>query len=193
LVDGNKLLLTKCRRSDDRHYKNCCDVQNVDVNEYGNKIADFNICYTNNKRIKINKMLMDRAREKNKTLKEVSLELPKYTYSKISQDVYLTLKSPVIAIKNKKEINLINSEMYIIKKIDKANNNIIVKNDNKEIHVPINKFQQWFHVAYCLTAHKAQGQTIYKSYTIHDWHIMDKTCKYVSLSRASSFENVNII
>lgn len=193
LVDGNKLLLTKCRRSDDRHYKNCCDVQNVNINEYGNKIAHFNICYTNNKRIEINKILMDRAKEKNKTSKEVCLDLLKYTYSKNSQDVYLTLKTPVIAIKNKKEINLINSEMYIIKEIDKVNNIIIVKNDNKEIDVPINKFQQWFHVAYCITAHKSQGQTIKKSYTIHDWHLMDKTCKYVSLSRASSFENVNII
>ena len=63
----------------------------------------------------------------------------------------------------------------------------------KNIVIPFKKFQQWFHVAYCITAHKSQGQTINQPYTIHEWYRMDETCKYVSLSRSSKFNYVNII
>ena len=193
LVDGNKLILTKCRRSDDRHYKNCCDVNSVNINEYGSKIADFNICYTNNKRIQINKNLMDRVKNKNIVSKKVFLELPKNPFSKISQNVYLTLNTPVIAIKNKKDIDLINSEMFTIKNINKNDSTITVSNLCKTLEIPFDKFQRWFHVAYCITSHKSQGQTLNKPYTIHDWNLMDTTCKYVSLSRSSKFEYVNIL
>lgn len=193
LVDNNKLILTKCRRSDDKHYKNCSNVNNVNINDYGNKIADFNICYTNNKRIEINKILMDRVKEKNKIKKLVSLELPKFKFSKISQNVYLTIGTPIISIKNVKSLDFVNSEMFNIKKINKDDEIITISNLNKDIEIPFNKFQNWFHVAYCITSHKSQGQTINKPYTIHDWDRMDETCKYVSLSRASKFEYVNII
>ena len=194
LVDSNKLILTKCRRSDDRHYKNCCDVNNVNINDYGSKIAEYNICYTNNKRIQINKNLMDRAKNKNIVSKQIELELEKNPYSKKSQKVYLTIGTPVIAIKNKKEIDLINSEMFTIKEINKNESIItVVSKNEKTLEIPFDKFQRWFHLAYCITAHKSQGQTINKPYTIHDWYLMDKTCKYVSLSRASNYDYVNIL
>ena len=194
LVDGNKIILTKCRRSDDKHFNNCSNVNNINLLlEYGNKISNFNICYTNNKRIEINKILMDRQKEKNKTKKKIELFLLKNPFSKISQDVYLTIDTPIISIKNKKEIKIVNGEMFRIKDIDKSNNLIYITNNYKDIEIPINKFQQSFHVAFCITSHKSQGQTINKPYTIHDWNKMDETCKYVSLSRASEFEYVNIL
>ena len=84
--------------------------------------------------------------------------------------------------------------MFKVNDIDKKNNLIYISNHYKtNIVVPFNKFQQWFHVAYCITSHKSQGQTINKPYTIHDWELMSETCKYVSLSRASVFDYVNII
>ena len=194
LVHGNKLILTNCRRSDDRHFKNCCDVNNVDVTQYGNSHSNHNICYTNKKRIQINKTCMNRAQEKNKKLKGKELFLPKHPFSKLSQDVYLYLKTPIIAIKNKKTFNIVNSEQFIITEIDKINGFIYAENDyKKDVKIPINKFQQMFHVAYCITSHKSQGQTINRPYTIHDWDRMDETCKYVSLSRSSEFDYVNII
>ena len=193
LVGGNKLILTKCRRSDDRHYNNCCNVNNVDISQYGKKMFDFNICYTNEKRIQINERCMQAAREKNKKMKAKALDLPAYPFSKMSQNVYLTIGTPIIAIKTKKDMNICNSEMFKIKKI--INDIIYAENDYRKeyLEIPVNKFQQWFHVAYCITSHKSQGQTIDKPYTIHDWNRMDETCKYVSLSRASNFKYVNII
>ena len=156
LVGGNQINLTKCRRSDDKHFNNCKNVNNVNISEYGSKIAEFNICYTNNKRIEINKILMDRQKEKNKISKKTCLELPKNPFSKISQDVYLTLNTPIIGIKNKKDLNIINSEMYRIKSINKSSSVIEISNNLKTISVPFDKFQKWFHVSYCITSHKAQ-------------------------------------
>ena len=194
LVYGNKLILTKCRRSDDRHFKNCSNVNNVNVSDYGKKLTNFNICYTNKKRIEINKICMDIVKEKNKQSKKIELMLPKHPFSKISQDVYLTLGSPIISIKNKKDVDIVNGEMFKVNDIDKKNNLIYISNHYKNnIKIPINKFQQWFHIAYCITSHKSQGQTINKPYTIHDWDLMSETCKYVSLSRSSEYEYVNII
>ena len=104
------------------------------------------------------------------------------------------MKTPIISIKNKKTFNIVNSEQFIITEIDKNEGFIHVENDyKKDIKIPINKFQQMFHVAYCITSHKSQGQTINRPYTIHDWDRMDETCKYVSLSRSSEFDYVNII
>jgi len=192
LVCGNKLILTKCRRSDDRHFKNCSNVNNVNIKEYGNKMTNHNICYTNKKRIEINKHCMNLARDKNKKMKSVELFLPKNPFSKLSQDVYLYKNTEIISIKNKKEINIVNGEIFRIKEINKDNGCIYIENLYKSnIKIPINKFQQLFHVAYCITSHKSQGQTFNRPYTIHDWDQMSETCKYVSLSRASDFDYVN--
>lgn len=192
LVCGNKLILTKCRRSDDRHYKNCSNVNNVNIYEYGNKLTNHNICYTNKKRIEINKYCMNLAREKNIKSKGIELFLPKNKFSKLSQDIYLHKNTEIMSIKNKKELNIVNGEMFRIREINKDDNFIIIDNTYKSnIKIPINKFQQLFHVAYCITSHKSQGQTYNKNYTIHDWHLMSETCRYVSLSRASDFDYVN--
>jgi hypothetical protein len=157
-------------------------------------MSNFNICYTNKKRIEINEICMDRAREKNKISNKIEQFLPKNPFSKLSQNVWLYPNTPIISIKNKENLNIFNGEMFRIKQIDKNDNVIIIENDYKSnINIPISKFQQWFHVAYCITSHKSQGQTINKPYTIHDWHRMDETCKYVSLSRSSEFDFVNII
>ena len=137
---------------------------------------------------------MDIARNKNKQLKGIELFLQKNPFSKLSQDVYLYKNSEIISIKNKKELDIANGEIFRIKEIDKNGGFIYIDNHYKtNIKIPINKFQQLFHVAYCITSHKSQGQTINKPYTIHDWHLMSETCKYVSLSRSADYDYVNII
>ena len=100
LVDSNKLILTKCKRSDDRHFKNCSNVTNVDISQYGNKMTNFNICYTNKKRIEINEICIDSAREKNKISNKIEQFLPKNPFSKLSQNVWLYPNTPIISIKN---------------------------------------------------------------------------------------------
>jgi hypothetical protein len=48
-------------------------------------------------------------------------------------------------------------------------------------------------VGYAFTTHSAQGMSIDKPYTIHEFNRMDKKLKYVALSRATKYENINII
>ena len=73
-------------------------------------------------------------------------------------------------IKNKEKENFVNSEKFIV--VDTDQDNIFLENDTKKLTVEIKNFQLWFHVAYCITAHKSQGQTINVPYTIHDWNQM---------------------
>jgi ATP-dependent exoDNAse (exonuclease V) alpha subunit len=50
-----------------------------------------------------------------------------------------------------------------------------------------------FYVAFCLTIHKSQGATFDKPYTIHEFDKLDKTLKYVAMSRATKKQIINIV
>ena len=198
LIKSNILMLSTCRRSSDKHFQLCQNIHKVKVSDYNNSPQDINICYTNKKRVEINNrimnekynfMLAEAKRKKKKVLP--SIELKKSEFSSKSQKVRLFKGVPVIAIKNKEKEGFVNSEKFIVEEVD--DNNIVIKNDEKALTIPKNKFQSWFHVAYCITSHKSQGQTISVPYTIHDWDRMSETCKYVSLSRGTCWENVNLL
>ena len=88
------------------------------------------------------------------------------------------------------KFELVKKSFRIEKDVD---DNIYLQNEMKELTIPKSKFQSWFHVAYCITSHKSQGETIKVPYTIHDWDRMSETCKYVSLSRGTCWENVNLL
>ena len=66
--------------------------------------------------------------------------------------------------------------------------------DNEEIAFDIQDFKKMFYPAYCITVHVSQGCTFDKPYTIYDWSHshMDKSAKYVALSRATSIDNIQI-
>ena len=68
-----------------------------------------------------------------------------------------------------------------------------VEDDEQTINIPFEDMTKLFNVAYCITTHKAQGTTIDKPYTIHEFSKMDKRLKYVSLSRARDIALINII
>jgi ATP-dependent exoDNAse (exonuclease V) alpha subunit len=138
---------------------------------------------------KYNHMLAEAKRKKKKVLSNIILE--KNDFSSKSQKVYLFKGVPVIAIKNKEKDGFVNSEKFTVEDVD--GDNIILTNDKKKLTIHKNNFQSLFHVAYCITAHKSQGETIKTPYTIHDWGRMSETCKYVSLSRGTCWENVNLL
>jgi ATP-dependent exoDNAse (exonuclease V) alpha subunit len=81
--------------------------------------------------------------------------------------------------------------MFTIKSI--YNDKIEIANENKTIEINSKDFQFLFYVAYCITIHKSQGSTFDFAYTIHEWHKLDKTLKYVALSRATKKNLINII
>ena len=69
----------------------------------------------------------------------------------------------------------------------------MVFDEGREQEVPIPEFTKMFNVAYCITVHKSQGQTIDEPYTIHEFEQFDQRLKYVALSRSTDINLINII
>jgi ATP-dependent exoDNAse (exonuclease V) alpha subunit len=119
------------------------------------------------------------------------LKIDKLIYDDNSQDFYLMKGMPLIARKNRKDLNIFNNEKFICQSIKK--DSIIIKNElDEEIEVPIQDIRYTFYLGYAITCHKAQGDTIEDDYAIWEWEKMHKRLKYVSLSRATNKNNIYI-
>ena len=98
LCGGNKIILTKCRRSDDELFKLYTNVDSVTRQDFPyTELTNLNISYTHQTRIRVNKQCMDKFPMK-------QLLIPKNPRNPKTQDVNLGVGMPVIAHKtNKKE------------------------------------------------------------------------------------------
>jgi ATP-dependent exoDNAse (exonuclease V) alpha subunit len=65
LCEGNRIHLTKCYRADEEYFimYHPDNIKNLHPEMFGNKFTDRHISFTNDKRIKINKIMMDRKFE----------------------------------------------------------------------------------------------------------------------------------
>jgi ATP-dependent exoDNAse (exonuclease V) alpha subunit len=203
LTDNNRIILTKCRRTNEEQLFNMCqeeNIMNVKSKNFPHELSNINICYTNKKRKEINKILMEE--EKNKLINELKkkhlktkgfqgLIINVNKDDEYGQDVELFEGMPIIAIKNNNKLDIVNNEMFKIFNI--KGDVITLVNDNKEIKIESKDFNYNFVIAYCITSHSAQGATFNEKYTIHEWNRLNKTGKYVTLSRASKLEYINII
>ena len=127
-----------------------------------------------------------------KQKKKKPLHLNKLIHDENSQDVYLLKGMPIIARVNAKNFDICNNEMYTIKTIDDECITVTTEED-KEIEIPINLFQKFFYIAYCITVAKSQGSTFKHGYTIHEFNRFDNRLKYVALSRSSDIKHINIV
>jgi len=198
LSDSNRLQLKICRRSDNELF-NICTIENIPKiksSDFENKFTDKHLCYTNSKRIEINKIMMSKfvKLSKNKPYNISKLKNSKGEfYDDNSQDVQLLINTPIISRVNNKKLNIVNNDMFDIIDIDIKNNILKIGSEGKNQEVPLNEFQKLFYVAYCITNHKAQGATITGPYTIHEFYKYDEKMKYVALTRATHKRNINII
>ena len=192
LCDGNRLQLTKCRRSDATLFNMLLpeNINNIKRKDFKSQMTNRHIAFTNKKRMEINKLMMDQT-IKNKKVK--ALELKGLEYDPNSQDVKLCTGMPVIARKNTKLLHIYNNETFTIKTIRIKENEITVEDEGREHTVPINEFTKIFNIAYCITVHKSQGQTIDEPYSIHEFNQYDERLKYVALSRSTDINLINII
>ena len=63
------------------------------------------------------------------------------------------------------------------------------EDDGEELHSigeEIKDFAKLFSLNYCSTTHKSQGETITEDFTIYDWNMISKKCRYTALSRAKN-------
>ena len=101
---------------------------------------------------------------------------------------------PIIARINNKMNDTYNNELFTIKSIDRINNSITTTDDSDKI-VEINSemFQILFYIAFCVTVHKSQGPTFKHSYTVDEFDKFGNKLKYVTRSRESYVDKINII
>jgi len=190
LCNYNTLQMSKCRRSDKKVYDVCNfdTIMQLDTEQFSHKQTKKNICYTNKKRIQINDMLMNKYKKNN------YVKINKRIGDPNSQTMYVYKNLPIIAKHTDDKIRLYNNEEYIVTNIDK--NKIEVKSCIEQDKILIfsqKDFAINFNPAYCLTVHCSQGCTIKEPYTIHEFKKFSKRLRYTALSRASKFEDINIL
>ena len=195
LCDGNRLQLLKCRRADERLF-NLCDPKNImklNPFQFNCNFADHHLCFTNQKRIELNNTMMEK--KKAEQSHKPCLHLKKLSYDNNSQDVDLIRGTPVICRKTNKAYDIMNNQQFEIHEIDFNKQSIHLREDGDDRLTIINfdEFQNLFYVAYAITIHKSQAQTINHAYTIHEWHKLDKRLRYVALSRATHESFINVI
>ena len=190
LCDFNMLQLSKCRRSDDILYNMCKfeNIDKIDTSVFGSEFTMKHLAFTNKKRIEINKKCMDTDKIKYHGKKYI---LEANIHDANSQEVILYPKLPVICKKNDEPQNLINNEQFIVSKL--TSSSVYVKNDEKELVIDMDKFQEFFYPAYCITIHRAQGASFNFPYTIHEFNRLNKRLRYVSLTRSTDMKFINII
>jgi len=191
IVDGNKLVLTKCRRSDDKLFNVSKNIDKIDVHKFGNEKQYLNICYYNRTRHMVNKACMDRFVNrpimKKNNIKTYKIENELY-------DRFICKDMPIIATVNSKANDVYNNEMYYIKALPnkiKNNNKIVITDHKRDISIEPNEFNNIFDLAFCITSHKSQGSTFNEPYMIYDWDHMNESAKYVAITRATKLENIH--
>ncbi len=100
-----------------------------------------------------------------------------------SQDVWIHVGLPVMAVAGRKG-SFVNGERFVVTAVGAAIT--MTSDDGEEVTVTPDEFQAWFVMAYAMTVHKAQGQTITGPITIHDSEAMDARMLYTALTRGTS-------
>ena len=203
LCDGNRLILTKCRRADEEYFNIC---KNVITEPKSVSPAKFpclemtykNLAFTHTTRINVNNLCMIDYLLKTK---KQFIEIKALDINPKTQNIKLAVGMPVIAHKNRKQMKFVNSENFVVKKISKTE--IILSGQDfdgkqKEIKITPDQFHQMFYLAFCITIHSSQGISITEKYTIHDWkmigHLEDESnIKYVALSRGTTKSQLQIV
>ena len=192
LCSGNKLVLTKCRRADDKLFKLCQNVKSINMSDFAViEPTLINLCYTHQTRIKVNTQLMNKYIT---DLKRQYITIPKDINDNKTQDVKLCVGMPVICNTTNMKLNILNSEQFTVSSI--KDDEIHLKGENPVI-IKVSDFNKFFYLGFCITIHSCQGATYNTKYTIHDWDMLshfdecDKL-KYVAMSRATDINNIQL-
>ena len=191
LVDGQRIVLKKCRRSDDKLFNLYTNIDKVNIDDFEfKKLTKLNIAYCHNTRKRVNKLCMERFTE-NKT-KFMIAKPSKFNNKTQESKIFVGL--PIVSYRNNKKLQIHNSEMFKVSKIDEENQTFSFMDGDTEQTMHVSEFSYMFYPAFCITVHVSQGCTFKEAYTIWDWDFlhMDETAKYVALSRSTCCDNIQI-
>ena len=202
LCDGQRLQLSKCRRSDDKLF-NICNPDNIknlkksDFIKSSDKLYIKNLCFTNVKRKEINEVMMNKYITKRIQQVKASKQSPPNPIiikarenDENSQDLKLMSGMPIIARKTTDKLDIMNNETFTILKINE--DNFVINVNGSDVSINTKEFSDLFYVAFAMTIHKSQGQTFNHDYTIYEWEKLDKRLKYVALSRATDLSCIHL-
>ena len=192
LCDGNKLILTKSRRADKKLDEICDNVNDINIRQFPyTKLTMLNLAYTHKTRKEVNINCME---EFIKTHKKPTIDIQASSH-KSSQDIKLCEGMPVICYKTDKRYDIFNNETYTVEKITASVIIMAIPDTEYKITIPINEFNKYLNLGFCITIHSSQGETFTEPYTIYDWGFsyMCEKAKYVAVSRATRAENIQIV
>lgn len=216
LVDGNKVTLNTCQRSDDRLYNIYKNMKNVNKDMFKSikglrKAPLINIAYTHATRMKVNEQMNRHffgAYEGGKVKFEDGLLIKKNKKDDHSQDMRLKRNIPLICKVNSKNYDIYNNEILYVVSYDKQNVKLAFEKvvigkgkklenlDIKTVEIPIKDISRMFYLAFCMTSHSVQGMTFDEPVCIWDFDKMNNQFPrglYVSISRNKKLENVYVI
>lgn len=159
----------------------------VEYSAFGKQPQDLSICFTNRTRKKLNKRMMDVMQCRGVDgVKIPALEDDEYT-----QDVYLSVGTPVMARENNKALDILNNEDFKVSST--TCHSVCLSNENRCVTVKHAEFQKLFCVAYAITVHKSQGATFNRPYAIYESRRFSKKMLYTALTRTTKQEYVNFV
>jgi ATP-dependent exoDNAse (exonuclease V) alpha subunit len=207
LCNGNKIELTTRKRYDKALWdfleigieNNVWEGLNEKSVSFEEIYSSKNICYYNKTRVCINRLCMDyfAGQTNSYFLKFTPPEIPpeispekkkKENIDYKQQSVWLYEGLPVMSWKNNVDMNIVNSEEFVITFVDK--NKLVLKRDCEggDIEIETEKFHDFFLANYCATTHKSQGATYAGNVILWDWDriIREKRVAYTACSRATA-------
>ena len=190
LVDGMRISLKQCRRSDAELFSMYTNIGSVEVSRFPvRELTDLNIAYTHKTRKEINKQCIAKFSEGKEWL-----PANRSAFNKKTQFTKLFVGLPIVAHRNFKKEEIYNSEVFTITVIDWHKKTFSFLDGETSHTYSASQFSSMFYPAFCVTVHVSQGCTFSKPYTVYDWNHprMDETAKYVALSRATSIKNIQI-
>lgn len=190
LCDYNKLILSKCRRSDKELYNESMEIiQTGNVKKsYGCVEQRISLSYTNKKRIEINKEWIKKEAPKN------SNKINKNESDPESFEYRIYKGLPLIATKTDEKYGLKNNQCFVVDKVVTKEQVLFIKDgDDNLLKIDIKDVGLLFYPAYCITIHKSQGSTIKEPMTIYEWNKCSKALRYVAYTRSNNIKNINII
>lgn len=204
LVDYNKVNLSVIHRYDKELKELSNDVNNTNyiyknLKPFNQQETLKNLCYTNQTRKMINKLINES--ELKKITGQVIGKKQKGDLD-LTQDIYIYKGLPIIAYKTKRESSKspfywFNNESFEVVEVDNINGFITIatKRPDADVNyiIDVETFNDYFIMAYCITVHKSQGDTIDGKFNIYEYGRMSEKMRYTAITRATEKNNIGVL
>ena len=162
-------------------------------------IDDYNICYFNQTRKKVNEVCMEKVKDTKDDFMLIKWEGLKNSKGEIDtaedkhhQHTYIYEGLPIVIYCGNEEMGICKNQFGKIAHFD--DDFVYIEGDDWEqpITISLEDFHKYLQPAYCFSVYKSQGETTKKNLNIFDFEFMikDDTRIYTAASRATKLTNI---